>query len=94
MFSNVIEEFTTEILGIKKNGVTGEVTVCPRAPRTIEYARGFIALPEREGARVSVEWHREGNGKRITVVAEGDVKVTLFGKEVHGSAEMLLNDQA
>ena len=94
MFSNVIEEFTTEILGIKKNGVTGEVTVCPRAPRTVEYARGFIALPERKGARVSVEWHREGNGKRITVVAEGDVKVTLFGKEVLGNAEMLLNDQA
>ena len=94
MFSNVIEEFTTEILGIKKNGVTGEVTVCPRAPRTIEYARGFIALPERKGARVSVEWHREGNGKRITVVAEGDVKVTLLGKEVLGRAEMLLNDQA
>lgn len=36
----------------------------------------------------------KGSGKRITVVAEGDVKVTLFGKEVHGSAEMLLNDQA
>ena len=76
----------------KKNGVTGEVTVSPNAPIGIEYAKGFIALPERGGARVSVEWHRDGNGKRITVTAEGDVKVMLCGEEVRGRAEMQMND--
>lgn len=88
MFSNVIEEFITEILGIKVLNVEKmQYTVSPAKIKAIEFAKGGIKLPQHN-AEINVAWKNNERGREITVQVDGNVEVFYNGTLINGFAKI------
>ncbi|MBP5467598.1 MAG: family 78 glycoside hydrolase catalytic domain [Clostridia bacterium] len=88
MFSNVIEEFITQILGIKViDAEKGRFEISPAVISKLNFAKGFIKIPYRKNATINVEWSTVSKERKIKITASGDIYVSYKNYLIIGERE-------